>query len=96
MNIRALRERAPESEALRRYDDMARLLTGQPTAAADEGQAWIAALVHDLQIPPLGSYGLRCEHVGEVVAKAVNASSMRANPITLTAEELAETLRAAI
>jgi alcohol dehydrogenase class IV len=96
MNIRALRAREPESAALRRYDEVARLLTGQPTAEADDGQAWIATLVRDLQIPPLGSYGLRREHVGEVVAKAVIASSMKANPIALTAEELAETLQAAL
>ena len=95
-NLQALRERAPESGALKRYDEVARLLTGQATAAADDGLAWIAALVRDLQIPPLGSYGLRREDLGEVVTKAMNASSMKANPITLTAVELAETLRAAL
>jgi alcohol dehydrogenase class IV len=96
MNLRALRQRASESEALRRYDEVARLLTSQATAAADDGCKWIATLVHDLQIPSLGSYGLQREHVGEVVAKAANASSMKANPIVLTTEELAETLQAAL
>jgi alcohol dehydrogenase class IV len=57
---------------------------------------WVRKLVSDLQIPRLGEYGVREEHVEDVVAKAANASSMKANPITLTPDELAETLRAAI
>jgi alcohol dehydrogenase class IV len=57
---------------------------------------WIGKLVADLQIPRLGGYGIREEHVADLVAKAANASSMKANPIVLTAEELAETLRLAL
>lgn len=96
MNLRALRQRAPGCAALRRYDEVARLLTGQPTAEADDGRAWVTALVQDLEIPPLSCYGLRLEHIGEVVAKAASTSSMKANPIALTTEELAETLQAAL
>ena len=75
---------------------MARLLTGKSSATADDGVEWVRELVADLQIKPLGSYGIREEHVADLVAKAANASSMKANPIALTPEELAETLRAAI
>lgn len=95
-NFRALRERASSSEILQRYDEVARLLTGITQATADEGVNWIAALVRDLQIPRLSSYGLKPEHVADVVAKAAKASSMKANPIVLTAGELAGTLRAAL
>ena len=95
-NIRALRQRAPDSAALSRYDEVARLLTGNAGATADDGVDWVRKLVSDLQIPRLGEYGVREEHVEDVVAKAANASSMKANPITLTPDELAETLRAAI
>lgn len=95
-NLRALCERAPGSEALRRYDEVGRLLTGQAQATADDGVKWIVELVRDLQIPQLGSYGLKPEHVSDVVARAAIASSMKANPIALTAEELAETLRGAM
>jgi alcohol dehydrogenase class IV len=35
-------------------------------------------------------------HFNELVNKAAQASSMKANPIVLTAEELAEILRAAL
>ena len=53
-------------------------------------------LVADLPISKLGAYGLREEHVADVVAKAAQASSMKANPIALTPEELAQTLRRAL
>ena len=95
-NLRALRQREPGSGALRRYEEVARLLTNQPTATADVGVKWVAELVRELQIPGLQNYGLKEGDVGEVVVKAANASSMKANPISLTAEELAETLRAAL
>jgi alcohol dehydrogenase class IV len=95
-NLRALRQRAPGSGALRRYDEVARLLTGNAGATADDGVRWVSELVRDLQIKPLGAYGLREEDVPDLVAKASNASSMKANPVTLTQEELTETLRRAI
>ena len=95
-NLRALRQRQPTNAAIARYTEVARWLTGQSHATADDGVAWVRLLVGDLQIPPLTAYGMQTEQVAEVVAKAANASSMKANPIVLTAEELSETLRAAV
>jgi len=95
-NIHALRQRDAGGDALRRYEEVARLLTGNPSAAADDGVKWIRALVSDLHIKPLGGYGVRDEHVVDLAAKAANASSMKANPIVLTSEELANTLRLAL
>ncbi|MGA9779682.1 MAG: iron-containing alcohol dehydrogenase [Limisphaerales bacterium] len=95
-NIRALRQRAPDSNALQRYNEVARLLTGIMSATADDGVNWTGELVADLQIPPLRAYGIQPEHIVDVVAKAANASSMKANPIILTPEDLAQTLRQAL
>jgi len=95
-NVRALRQRAPDSEALPRYDEVARRLTGHARATADDGIKWVGQLVGDLKIPRLGTYGIRSEHVAELVKKAMQASSMKANPIALTPEELAATLRQAL
>jgi alcohol dehydrogenase class IV len=53
-------------------------------------------VVSDLQIPKLGTYGIREGHVAGFVTKAMNASSMKANPVALTPEELAGTLRQAL
>ena len=95
-NLRALRERDPQSHAFSRYYRIAALLTGNPHATADAGVDWVRELVAGLPIPKLSAYGLREEHVADLVAKAANASSMKANPIRLTPGELAETLRLAL
>ena len=95
-NLAALRQRAAGGDALRRYDEVARLLTGDPGATADDGVAWVRQLVADLQIKPLGAYGIGDEHVADLVAKAAQASSMKANPVALTPKELAATLRQAL
>ena len=95
-NLRALRKRQPDSFALRRYDQVATLLTGNPKATADAGVEWVQKLVGELRVPKLGAYGIREEHVADLVTKAEKASSMKANPIALTPEELAETLQLAL
>ena len=95
-NLRALRQRQPAAEPLRRYEEVARLVTGSPTATAEAGIDWVRKLVADLKIPALGGYGLTREHMPELVAKASHASSMKANPIALTPEEMAAILEHAL
>jgi alcohol dehydrogenase class IV len=95
-NLRALRERDTHSYAFSRYQRIASLLTNNPNATADAGVEWVRKLVAELPIPKLGAYGVREEHVADIVAKSANASSMKANPIVLTPEELAQTLRLAL
>lgn len=96
INLQALRQRQPDAEALARYQTVARLLTGDPAATADTGVEWVDGLIHDLQIPPLGRYGLGTQSLDEVVDKSAKASSMKANPIVLTRQELLETLQRAL
>jgi len=91
-NLLALRRRQPNAEAIRRYDEIGRLLTGAPNAGAGDGVEWVRALVSDLQIPRLSAYGIRREHFLELIEKASQSSSMKANPIALTEEELGEIL----
>jgi alcohol dehydrogenase class IV len=88
VNVQALRARAPGSEPLRRYEEIARLLTGQSHAAAEDGVRWVAALCRKLEIPPLRAYGVTGSDIPDLVAKAAHASSMKGNPIALTSEEL--------
>ena len=90
MNCRALRSRQPGSEALRRYNEVALLLTGNPRAGADDAVTWISSLVSDLGIPGLSTYGLNANNAPELIEKAARASGMKPNPIVLTAEELTE------
>ena len=90
-NLRALRQRAPLIAS--RYNEVAQLLTGAPGARAEEGIEWVRRLVNHLNIPGLGSFGVKPEHIETLVAMASNASSMKANPVTLTIEELSEILK---
>ena len=96
INIRALRARAAEGESLARYTVVARMLTGNAEARAEDGAAWVSRLCRELEIPPLATYGVRREDVAALVEKAAQASSMKGNPIALTREELAELLTRAL
>ena len=90
VNIRALRERDPEGGALRRYEEIARILTGHPEAQAEDADSWIAALCERFAIPNLRRYGLDQGQIPELVEKAARASSMKANALALTTGELME------
>jgi len=95
-NIIALRESAPGSVALLRYEEIGRLLTGKAQATAEDGVQWVAQLVMDLQVPKLAHYGCSESDVESVVGKAAKASSMKANPVELTADELSLILKSAM
>jgi len=58
VNVQALQRRAPDSPALVRYDEVAQLLTGQATARAADGVAWVQELCHALRVPSLANFGL--------------------------------------
>lgn len=93
VNIRALRERQPASEFLARYQTIARLLTAKPLASTDDAVAWVRHLVEDLKIRSLSTYGVNAQASNELIDKSAQASSMKANPIVLTREELGEILQ---
>lgn len=95
-NLAALRQRAPQAETLRRFEHLARWLTGKPGAAADDAVVWTRDLVAELRIPPLRTYGLAPADFPDLVAAARQASSMQANPLALSDAELTEILAAAL
>ncbi len=95
-NVRALQSRAPNSPALARYDEVARILTGRTTACAAEGIAWTHTLCTALKVSPLSNFGLTREDFPTVVAKSQKASSMKGNPIALSDEELTDILGRAL
>ena len=96
VNVRALQQRAPESEALRRYDEIARILTRNERATADDGVVWVRELCQALQVPSLASYGVTEEDFLLLIEKASVSSSMKGNPIVLTTDEMGEILKQAL
>jgi len=94
-NVAALRARAPRHPALERYAAIARLLTGRSEASAADGIDWVRALCIELNVPPLRAWGIAEADLPGVVEKAAHASSMKANPLPLTGEELLQVATAA-
>jgi alcohol dehydrogenase class IV len=95
-NVQALQQRQPECQVLKRYEEVARILTGLPGASAEDGAAWVQSLCEDLEIPPLRQYGLQEGHFEAVIEKSARASSMKGNPVLLTKGELRSILEQAI
>jgi alcohol dehydrogenase class IV len=90
INVEALRRRAPESPALERYTEIGRIVTGRGDATAEDAVRWTAMLCRRLEIPGLRAYGVSEADIPALVEGAARASSMKANPIVLTEEELRE------
>ncbi len=95
-NFAALRARAPQLPALPRFAEIARMVTGAPHATAEDLLSWVRELVAALGIPPLRAYGITPADLPAIVAAGEKASSMKANPLVLTPEELAHALRGAL
>ncbi len=95
-NIIALQSRAAESPVLKRYDEVAQLLTGRSTAKAEDAIEWLQNLCVDLHVPPLSQFGIGESDFPNIIAQAQKASSMKGNPIELNALELREILHQAL
>jgi len=95
-NLKALRARSPNSPALSRYEEVSHLLTGKPSAHAEEGIEWLFQICSDLSIPRLSGFGLTEKDLPAIAEKALKSSSMKGNPIPLEIDELMEILQAAL
>lgn len=96
VNVNALRQRAPEHEALQKYGEVGALLTGRDEAGAQEAMESVGTLCAALAIPGLEAIGVRRPQLPTLVEKAAVASSMKGNPIQLTRQEMEEILLAAM
>lgn len=87
-NIKAMKERDPDNPAIARYDIVGQLLTGNPNASAEDGVEWIRETVSMLGVGGLASLGLTKDQLDAATKAAMNASSMKGNPIVLTYDEV--------
>lgn len=99
VNLRALRQRAPTSQALEKYAQVGRLLA-RDAALADEAacERLLEILVNwttQLDLPLLSAFGLGEEDTPLVVANC-RGSSMKTNPVALTDTEVHAALLARI
>lgn len=91
-NTMALMERDPTNPALARIYEIAKWITGSTQATVEDAVTVLLDMLHQFQIPKLSFYGLKPEDIPNIVLNAQNSSSMKANPIKLTVEELNQIL----
>ena len=92
INSDALKERDPQSQALKRYSEIARIVINNDNATVTDEINWFKNLCSDLKIPHLRDLNVNKKDLSEVVKMSQNASSMKGNPIVLTTDELTEIL----
>ena len=92
INSDALKERDPQSQALKRYSEIARIVINHDNATITDGINWFKNLCSDLKIPHLRDLNVNKKEFSEVVKMSQNASSMKGNPIVLTTDEMTEIL----
>ncbi len=92
VNARALTARDPGTPLLARFEEAARLLTGNPAATVAEGSQWLHRLRQTLEIPRLGALGVSPSLIPPLIEGAEQASSSKANPVRLTRAEMEEIL----
>lgn len=96
VNLRALRERLPESPALGKYADIGRLLGAESelddTQAGDALVALLSDWTRELGLPGLAEYGVGEGDIDRIVANS-RGNSMQTNPLVLSDAEVAEVVR---
>lgn len=96
INLRALRQRPTSENAVERFDEIARIVTGNSHASAIDGIRWVAELCSSLQIPSLRAYEINTAHLTDIIERTARASSTKSNPIVLSADELREIVTSAL
>ncbi|MEJ2156612.1 MAG: iron-containing alcohol dehydrogenase [Desulfobacteraceae bacterium] len=87
-NIKALEAADRPGSYLLRYQEAARLLTGDSEASPRDGVEWLRSAARELQIPALSHWGLTEADVAELAGHALRASSMKGNPVALAKASL--------
>ena len=95
MNIRALRARAPDNEALGKYAQVGRLLADKPLLSREQAWEQLVRTLNDwtqrMFLPRLRTYGLHEKDFSSIISHC-RGSSMKTNPVALTDAEVREIL----
>ena len=96
VNVDALIERGEKSPALGRLSEFSVMCTQRTDATPLDGIEWLQRLCVDLSVPAISAFGISEADFGDIVEKAQAASSMKGNPVALSASELLTILQNAI
>lgn len=93
INIRALKQRVPDSPALAKYAKIGTLLGDSPPEKTKDACSLLIRVLSDwterLRLPMLGDYGVDVPHLPALVSN----SGLKANPVRLADLEIEEILR---
>ena len=95
INLEVIRGRDSNAGLNMRFDEIGRLLTGNPAAVGEDGVTWLMNLCEAMEVPSLGSFGLTYAEYPALIEKAIVSSSMKGNPVQLTEMEMTEILNRA-
>jgi alcohol dehydrogenase class IV len=95
-NIQALSGSATHAHYGNRYREVAVLLTGDPHSTAPMLVHWLEAMTRTLKIPGLARWGLKEDEIAPLAHHALHSSSMKGNPVPLSAATLAAVIAAAL
>jgi alcohol dehydrogenase class IV len=95
-NVNVLKTRFPDSPVLLRFTEVSKILCNNELATVYDGIKWLEDIVRELNVPKLTVYGITREDIPVIVEKAQNASSMKANPVKFSEQELSEILEKTI
>lgn len=96
INLQSLKQRVPDSIALRKYAQLGRLLTEDETLNDLAAHAVLIDILdrwtEEMHLPRLGHYGVSADDLPRIVANS-RGSSMKTNPVLLTDAEIEAILR---
>jgi alcohol dehydrogenase class IV len=91
-NIQSLENRDSHGPALKKYHEVAQILTGSSNASLNDAIQWISDCCMSMMVPGLADFGISESDLPAIIEKARCASSMKGNPVELTVGELADIL----
>jgi alcohol dehydrogenase class IV len=99
-NVRAISIKDPTSPLLLKYAEVGEILAGKKFSkrveAIEAAVGFVQNICLEMNIKGLAEYGVKEKDVQEAAEKAAKASSMKANPVVFTLEELDNILKAAL
>ncbi len=95
-NVSYISSQYPDSPYLERFDTVARVLTGNVNATAQDAVVWVQQVCDELNVAHLSDFGMTEQDIPLVVDKASKASSMKGNPVVLPDEILTDILKQAL
>lgn len=88
VNHKALLERDAHNPILGKFDEIAKIVTGNQKSKTADGVKWFEELNHKLNISTLSKYDIKKEDYPRIIEGVKASSSMKTNPVQLNEGEL--------